>query len=295
MSHPTGTKQAHTWPQPGSMLTPSLPLLRSSRRSAGRTWGLWSRTGPHRSPSSFLSVRLGLRDLWEDQDVAWIRSHLTEPGAVRVGRVLHWSRLGEAMGNLTGSGLPPSRDPGGSQAHRLSTHGRVGVPLTGDPRPSQLSEGVIGPTHLAQGGTEGPALPPRVQVGTSVQPANSHQWGPPQGHSRGAGCGAPALRAGSDLSTRRTCTVSSRHVRPARLGSRPTPLGQSYSRPATALCTGGARALVPTSAHCSGVWSVPADKPRADLHSPRGAASGKLRWTPIQPRAQPHPPQPLRY
>ena len=196
MSPPTGTKQAHTWPQPGSMLTPSLPLLWSGQRPAGCTWGLWSQTGPHRSPSSLLSMRLGLRDLREDQDLAWIRSHLTEPGAVCVGRVLHWSRLGEATGNLTGSGLPPSRDAGGSQAHCLSTHGRVGGPLTGNPRPSLLSEGVIGPTHLAQGGTEGPAPPPQVQVGTSVQPANSHQWGPPRGHSRGVGCGAPALRAG---------------------------------------------------------------------------------------------------
>ena len=115
VSHPTGAKQAHVWPQPSSTLTPSLPLLRPGRRPAGHMWGLWSQTGPHRSPSLFPSVRLVLR---EDQDLVWIRSNLTEPGAAGVSTVLHQSRLEVALkphglwaSSLKGSGRVPSSLP----------------------------------------------------------------------------------------------------------------------------------------------------------------------------------------
>lgn len=57
-------------------------------------WGLWSQTGPHRSPSLFPSVRLVLR---EDQDLVWIRSNLTEPGAAGVSTILHQSQLEVAL------------------------------------------------------------------------------------------------------------------------------------------------------------------------------------------------------
>lgn len=233
------------WPQPGSKLTPSLSLLRPGWRPAGCAWGLWSQIGPRRSPSLFPSMRLGLRDLREDQDLVWIRSNLTEPGAAGTGRVLHRSWL-KWPRNLTGSGLPPSRGPGGSHAHHLSAHGRGRVPPTGDPRPSQLSEGVMGPIPPDSGwdgGTSTAALGAggHVCLACKLPPVGTTPWAQ-QG---------PRLWGSSPegwLRTERTPrhTGSSRHVHPARLraaGRHPGPPGwgqqadtpaQSYSQPAAA-------------------------------------------------------------
>ena len=93
------------------------------------------------------------------------------------------------------------------------------MPPTGDPRPSQLSERVMGPTPPGSGWHAGPSTTARVQVGTSVWPANSHQLGPPHGHSRGPGCGAPAPRADSELSTRGPAQGAADTCTPARLGA----------------------------------------------------------------------------
>lgn len=93
------------------------------------------------------------------------------------------------------------------------------MPPTGDRRPSQLSERVMGPTPPGSGWHAGPSTTTQVQVGTSVWPANSHQLAPPRGHSRGPGCGAPAPRAGSELSTRRSAQGAADTCTPARLGA----------------------------------------------------------------------------
>ena len=70
-------------------------------------------------------------------------------------------------------------------------------------------------------------------------------------------------------------------------GGRPTPLGRSYSRPAAALCTGRSRTRSqpqPTAPACGPLVQT---SPGVDLHSPRSAASGKLRQTPVQPEHSP--------
>ena len=70
-------------------------------------------------------------------------------------------------------------------------------------------------------------------------------------------------------------------------GGRPTPLGRSYPRPAAALCTGRSRTRSqpqPTAPACGPLVQT---SPGVDLHSPRSAASGKLRQTPVQPEHSP--------
>ena len=277
VSHPTDAKQAHMWPQPSSMLTPSLPLLRPGRRPAGRMWGLWSRTGPHRSPRFFPSARLVLR---EDQE-----QNPTEPGAAGVSTALRqlqaaWKPHGLRASSLKGSRRAPSSPPQHPRRGQGASNGRsqtLSAVRAGDgSHPTWLRVARRAQHHH-------PGAGGHVCLACKLPPVGTTPWA-----QQGPRLWGSSPEGWLRTEHTQTCTGSSRHVHPCQAGgSRPTPLGRSYSRPAAALCTGRSRTRSqpqPTAPACGPLVQT---SPGADLRSPRSAASGKLRRTPVQPEHSP--------
>lgn len=200
----------------------------------------------------FESMRLGLKASGEDQDLVWIRSNLTEPGGLQAlaGSSTGWLKWPR---NLTGSGLPPSRGPGGS--HRSPPQrpwqGQSLQQVTPDPLSCQR---VMGP------------IPPDSRVGRRDQHRRPGcRWarlsglqtppgpGPPRGGT--AGAQAVGLQHEGWLRTERTprhtgssrrAPCQARELQAGTLGmgwgqQADTPGRATHSLPRPALCTGRSR------------------------------------------------------